>query len=224
MVVFLCIVVGLTLLLCIPLAVHVRAGEDTEVAIHWLFLRFRVYPERKKPEKPKKQGRTKKKSPEQAEKKKLFSGMELSELAALAMEAVQSAGRFLRAVLRNVRVRGLLVQAYVAGEDAAGTAMAYGRLQAVLTTALGILQGYLKIIRPTLDIRPDFLGEKSVYRVRFRAVFTPLIVLGALLRAAASLLLSFLRHTGGKPDGKAQQQKNTGAPRPELQKECTANE
>ena len=226
MLIFLCVICALTLLLCIPVSVVFRAGDGSaEASVKWLFLRFRLYPQKERPKRAQtEKKKAKKEKPKPEEKKRRLADMDLSELAALAVEAMQSAGRFLRAVLRNVRVRGLVAEVSVAGQDAAQTAVAYGRMQAVLTTALGLLQGYVKIIRPSLSIRPDFLGEKSAYRVRFRAAFTPLIVLGAALRTAVSLLFSFVRHTGRPPTQDGEQQKNTGAPRPGIQKECTANE
>ena len=81
----------------------------------------------------------------------------------------------------------------VAGEDAADTAMAYGRVNAVVYTAYALALGFLRIEKPDIQIRPDFTAEEGKVDFASRARLTPLVALGAAIRIGCAFLVKTMR-------------------------------
>ena len=216
MVIALCVLCGIVLLLCIPLSIAVRWEDGLLVQARWLLLRVRLYPQKEKKEKPK---AAKGQKREKQEPEKPAPKPDLQQLAGMAVDAVQSAGAPMRMVLSNLRIRKLVLDVTVAAEDAAQTAISFGKVQACLHTALGTLGHFIKIIRPRLLIRPDFLAEETRFTLSFRAVVTPLIVLAAAIRAGIAFLGRTIRRGGERREQELAQQEK-GAPRPANKKEC----
>lgn len=97
----------------------------------------------------------------------------LRELAQIC----SAAGVLMRALLRAVHVRGVTAVWPVHCEDAAETAIHFGRTQAYLGSALGVLQNFVDIRLKQVDIIPDFTGEHKYRRYFYCKIqATPFII------------------------------------------------
>lgn len=68
-------------------------------------------------------------------------------------------------LLRGVEVRKLTVFWTVTGDDAADTAVAYGRRMALANNLLGLARQYLSIRADSLRMEPDFTGQMAEKRI-----------------------------------------------------------
>ena len=83
----------------------------------------------------------------------------------LTLDAVRgiagTAGGFMGKVLAALRVHHIRVYLPVHGQDAAATALAVGRLHAVLGAALGALQNFFRLEFAQYELEPDYTGENA---------------------------------------------------------------
>lgn len=154
-------------------------------------VRIRLFPRKEKPEKKKgkkaKRSEPAQKAPQEAgegpEKRKKAPGAEqggqqgrpagqkAAQSAApekrleLTLDTVRgiagTAGGFMGKVLAALRVHHIRVYLPVHGQDAAATALAVGRLHAVLGAALGALQNFFRLEFAQYELEPDYTGEKA---------------------------------------------------------------
>lgn len=76
-------------------------------------------------------------------------------------QMVQTAGWMLRQILMSLKVHDVRIRLPIQGSDAADTAIQYGKINAWLYSALGVLQNGLDIRIKELALVPDFNGEKQ---------------------------------------------------------------
>ena len=103
--------------------------------------------------------------------KKTAAGQKAAKSAApekrfeLTLDAVRgiagTAGGFMGKVLAALRVHHIRVYLPVHGQDAAATALAVGRLHAVLGAALGALQNFFRLEFAQYELEPDYTGENA---------------------------------------------------------------
>lgn len=89
-------------------------------------------------------------------------------------------------LLRGVEVRSLTVFWTVTGDDAADTAVAYGRRMALANNLLGLARQFLSIRADSLRMEPDFTGqmaEKRIFSCQIRTrPYIILLILFYLMR------------------------------------------
>jgi len=189
--------VVLLLLLC-PVRLTLRWQQELTVTLRWLFLRFTLLPapqKKKKAEKP-----AAGPSAEGAKTAKTPSGSKPGDLLAQYADQLPALlrrlGRSAAFILRHVRVDQLRLRLVVARGDAAETAVAYGRANQAVYTALGLLQGLLKVrCDPDIGIAFDFLGEEETIDAAGRISLAPLFALGGALSFLAGALVLFFRRS-----------------------------
>ncbi len=192
----LAIVGGILLLLFLLLLPSVRLHlsykqGEAQVSLHYLFLRFRLFPLKKKPdatEEPDRQAQeaeAKEPKEEEPQKKKSFAH-QLEDIRDL----VRSSGKALDRLRRHIifyRLRGRIT---VAREDAHQTALAYAKTALLLQTLLEVIGGVFVLKQHKLTLSPDFTRESSAYHLSLRIRFRPLFV----LTAGAGVLFALLRN------------------------------
>jgi hypothetical protein len=100
----------------------------------------------------------------------------LPSLGSLA-QICSAAGALMRAVLRAVHVRDVKAVWPVHCGDAAETAIRFGRTQAYVGSALGVLQNFVDLQLRQVDIIPDFTGEHKYRRYFYCKIqATPFII------------------------------------------------
>lgn len=109
--------------------------------------------------------------------------------AKLAKTALGEAGR----LLRHVHVRDIQIHLIVSGEDAASAAIRYGQVCAAVYPLLAAASKVMPVRSSTVDIRPDFTGEKNLLNVSLSLWVLPVFLLAAALRLGVRIAISLLK-------------------------------
>lgn len=185
----------LLVLLLFPVSVPIELQQDQVVIkLKVLFLTFQLYPKREKqeaktpgkesgqPAAESKQHTDEKEQAQATSEKK--SRLDLSQLAQL----VSTACWLMRIVFRLIQIRDIRIVYPVQREDAAQTAIQYGRINAYLGSTLGVLQNFLNMHFKQVDILPDFNGNCKYQRYFYcKLQAIPLIMIVAALYALVRL-------------------------------------
>lgn len=152
----------IVLFLPITVKLHYEQGNFT-VSAGTLGLMFQLLPqkEKKKTKKPKAKKCGKKTGSDKPQKVQQPSSKKLHLSVNVICELVRTAGWLLGRILAGIRVHDLRLRLPVHGSDAADTAIQYGKTNAWLYSALGVLQNGLDIRIKELALVPDFNGEKQ---------------------------------------------------------------
>ncbi len=101
-------------------------------------------------------------------------------------------------LLKGVRVTEFCLFITVAEENAAETAISYGKTWAIVSGVLSFLSNYIKIVKSTIDVTPDFL--KDTGSIRSSGIIDAR--LGHIILTLLAFLIAFLRFdTGDGKDG-----------------------
>ena len=187
------------LLFLLPVHVSLRFREELEVRVRYAFVSLRVYPRPEKPAKKEKKkaarghrGAKKKETEEKLPQlEKLFKEDGVSAVAAYLQMMAKLAADALRRALRVIVVDRLQVRLIVVGEDAADTAVRYGKICAAVYPAQAMLD-------TVIDVEPGFLQEKSSTAVDLRAHVQPLRVLAAAVGLLVRWLVNTVRQESAK--------------------------
>jgi len=193
------IVLGVSLLLLVllifPVAVSVQFVEELKIRATYLWVPVFRYPGKPKKEKIKKQKRAKKAAPKEKKKRQILPDMGkmlkadgvgatvkyLAELAKLALTAAKYA-------LAAVTVVKCDLSLTVAGEEAADTALTYGRLCGPFYAAWAVLERIFKIKRRRIVFRPDFRLEASAVRADVKLRVSPIKLLWGGIKILVSMI------------------------------------
>ena len=190
--VFLLILGAIVLLLLCPVRLTLSRKEELSAAVEWLFLRFRLLPAPQKT-KPKKE-KTPQPPPQEDTAKTAKApapkpGDRITQYADLVGPLLAGLKKSVAYILRHVRVDRLRLELLIAREDAAETAIAYGRANQAVYTALGLLQNLLKFgQKPDVRIGFDYLGGTERAEGECRISIAPLFVLFGAVGFVAGLL------------------------------------
>jgi hypothetical protein len=186
------------LLLCIKVVLTMEYDEVFLLEVKWLFLKFRLYPQKTKKEKEDKEANKDKHKDEKPKNKKNktkranpisefyenqgFSGVvELIKRTANSINGLQN--RFFKAVV----IHELKIVARITGEDAAKTAINYGIVCSTVFPALGTICSSMRVKKHHIDISADFTG--SEHTASFKAIFSVLPI--KILNAGIIFALQF---------------------------------
>lgn len=194
----------LLLLLLLPVHVSLRYRDGLQVRVRYAFVSLCVYPRPEKPAKTKKKKQKAEKAagsgpaagkeePEGmlAQLEELLKEDGVSAVAAYLQSMAKLAADVLRRALRVIVVDRLEARLIVVGEDAAETAVRYGKICAAVFPAQAVLETVMKVRRRQIGVEPGFLQEKSSAAVELRAHVLPL----RALAATAGLLVRWLVNT-----------------------------
>ena len=189
------IVLIIALLLACPVTVSGEYEEELSVTVRDLFFRIRVLPQQEKKKKAaggQKQEK-KKAQAEQTEETKnkireILKKKGVSSLVELLSEAASLAVSVLKRFFSHVHISLFDLFLLVAAEDAAETAVLYGKVCGSVYTAAGAFMQACDCRRFGVSVVPDFQRSKTEARFRFRAWVSLFYILqegvSALIRAA----------------------------------------
>ena len=82
----------------------------------------------------------------------------------LALQILASSGWAIKKLCRSVHIRDLCIRHTVQGEDAAQTALTYGRMHAALGTAYAMVRNLFDVQVKSISIQPDFAGQSEAQK------------------------------------------------------------
>ena len=148
------------LLLC-PVVLSVKYVND---CLTIKLCGFRLVPPKDKPQKEKKEKKKKKENTEQTNPKKK-SKIDFNQIKTLVTSATPAVKR----VFKGIKIRRFRFIYICAGEDAAKTAIQYGRVCAAVASVLPLVQNIFDIKFDKIDVRLDFSVNKPYNEVKFKA-------------------------------------------------------
>lgn len=174
----------------LPAKIKVRIGyieEEFILSFKLLFFVFTVSPEnkKKKKKKAKKKEKEKKERPEKKEKDNFFRS-HTSDFG--VFDYIELIGIVIEKFVAKIYFDKLEAEIRVAGDDAAQTALNFGRLNAAIYPIAGLINGHKRIKKLHIGITPDFTTTKSVYNAEAIAYIRIFDVLAAVIAIIKYLL------------------------------------
>ena len=174
------IVLFIALVMFIPITLRASYKEEFWCAVYIGFVKLQLVPAKPKKENPKEQttekGRKKKakkqtqktKQPKKATEKKpsLIKKYGIEWLLNLIKKVAELAVSALQDFFSHILVKKLSLSISVAGDDAADTAIKYGKYCAVVYPAVGTIVRVVKCKGYGVDINPNF-SEKAETEINF---------------------------------------------------------
>ncbi len=202
-----CIFLLIFLLLLLPVRLYVNSEPELTVVVKYLWFKKGILP---KGEKPAQKAPEKKKSTKKIKEKRALS-YTLQELLELMRILLRRTTPPVRRLLRRTSLAKLRLRMIVAGEDAAKTAIKFGKVNAQVFSAVALIKQVIRLNAEEIEILPGFgvaKGETS-YSGELRLI--PLAMLAAGVQIAfwglASALPVFLRsrkkNASGQSGGEA---------------------
>lgn len=104
-----------------------------------------------------------------------------SVLALMAFIGSQTKGTLSKVITKRVTIKTIQVGFTVTGEDAADTAIKYGKVASVVFPAMSFLTRNMKVRKYDIELTPDFLGTKQKASIHNYVAFRPLRLFGPFL-------------------------------------------
>lgn len=170
----------------LPSKVKVRIGyieNEFVLSFKLLFFKYTVSPEKRKKKK-----KAEAKKPEKTEKKKKggFFKSQTSDFG--VYDYIELIKIILEKFVAKIYFEKLDVDITVASDDAAQTALNFGRLNAAIYPLVGLINGHKKIKSLHIGITPDFTKTNSVYNAEAVAYIRIYNVIAAVISIIKYLL------------------------------------
>lgn len=190
------------LLLVCPLRLYFKyVDNEVHLDVGYLFLKFRLVPEKEKKEPETKPEKAKEDEQTEPEKKKednflfkLYQKYKVKGTLEIAKRIFAILKSLVMGILKHIKLKVLNIYVGYAGEDAADTAHKVGIISSFsypLFTALVASQPGLK--QYYLNIEPLFLSTQTKIYIETKVTIKPLFLISSVLRAAFALLKLLLK-------------------------------
>lgn len=131
-------------------------------------------------------------SPEKKVKEKPKKG-DIKETVLLVIDIIKSVLPPFYNLLKKVRITSLTVDITVAGEDAAQTAINYGKINALFHSSFAALQNFVKVKAKRIKIECDFLKTETTQKIFFKVKIRIFFIVIAALRMGYAFLANTLK-------------------------------
>lgn len=190
----------------IPVVLDLEYTDAVRCKASWLFLKFDLYPfpeKKKKEEKPKEEKKEEKpeEKKEEAPKPKkenflktFYNNQGLSGVIELLNNCVAALKRFsVKLVKRAVIIKKFHLDVHITEDDAAATAIKYGKVCSGLYPSLGFICSNMKVKDYKVNVFADYCGEKTTVEFITETAFIPRAMLNAGIMLVFSLLKQLLK-------------------------------
>ena len=156
--------IALLLVLSVTIVIDAKDNNYT-VKARYGFLRFNIYPSKKKPKKPKTKKKAKPKAEKAPSKKKPVKKKKhkLSDYLELAKKVLPRTGKITRKLLSHIRFTDIIADFVIADEDAAETAIKYGKVSAITGNTIAWLSTFFTVSVKRVSISCNFDLKESQY-------------------------------------------------------------
>lgn len=200
------IIAFFVIVLSIPVVLDLEYADAVRCKASWLFLKFDLYPfpeKKKKEEKPKEEKKEEKpeEKKEEAPKPKkenflktFYNNQGLSGVIELLNNCVAALKRFsVKLVKRAVIIKKFHLEVHITEDDAAATAIKYGKVCSGLYPSLGFICSNMKVKDYKVNVFADYCGEKTTVEFITETAFIPRAMINAGIVLVFSLLKQLLK-------------------------------
>ena len=179
------IIAFFVIVLSIPVVLDLEYTDAVRCKVSWLFLKFDIYPF---PEKKKKEEKPKPKKENFL--KTFYNNQGLSGVLELLNNCVAALKRFsVKFIKRAVIFKKFHLDIHITEDDAAATAIKYGKVCSALYPSLGFICSNMKVKDYKVNVLADYCGEKTTVEFVTKTAFIP----RALINAGIALVFSLLK-------------------------------
>lgn len=195
------IVLFIIALLSIRITVSGEFFDSFKLNVSWLFLKFQIFPIKKKEKTKKKKEKEKKTEPqkektveETAEKKdniflRFYNNQGFDGVIQLINGAAFSLQKMLSSLKKHLVLRELYLWMTVSeNHDAAETAVKYGKVCQKVFPAMSYICSVMTVKKYDVNIEPDYLGSKNKAEFVFTLSVRPIFFINAIIVFAFRLL------------------------------------
>ncbi len=192
------VVLGILILLLVILLIPVRvsagasSGKAPHAVLRWLFLSIPLFP---RPKRKKTQDKSESSKPG---KKKEKPKRSLKPLLAELLARFDRLSRPVQRLLRRTGLARVSLRLVVKGEDAAATALRFGRANAAVYSTVAALDRIFSLRVEQIEIIPGFAAEQEEYSCSGEIRLFPLAVFIAALQLGFWTLIALIRSAGGR--------------------------
>ena len=188
------IIAFFVIVLSIPVVLDLEYTDAVRCKVSWLFLKFDLYPfpeKKKKEEKPKEEKKEEKPEPKKENFLKTFyNNQGLAGVIELLNNCVAALKRFsVKFIMRAVIIKKFRLDIHITEDDAAATAIKYGKVCSALYPSLGFICSNMKVKDYKVNVFADYCGEKTTVEFVTKTAFIP----RALINAGIALVFSLLK-------------------------------
>ena len=131
-------------------------------------------------------------SPPKKVKEKPQKG-DIKETVLSVIDIIKSVLPPLHNLLKKVRITSLTVDITVAGEDAAQTAINYGKINALFHSSFATLRNFVKVKAKRIKIECNFLKSETEQKIFFKVKIRIFFIVTAALRMGYAFLTNTLK-------------------------------
>ena len=211
--IILAVIALIVILFSIKVSVTAVYDETFTLDIKWFFIKLRIYPEdeekkakkeAKKAEKEQKKKNSKKEkhkkekteesaSPKSNIFKDFYNNQGFAATVNLIRTAAAQLGGFLKGVYRAFVIENLTVLLKVsAGDDAAQTAVKYGKVCSAVYPAMGFICSNMKVKQYDVNVVPDFISAENTATFKLSLSVRPIKLTNAVIVLAFRLIFKVL--------------------------------
>lgn len=211
--IILAVIALIVILFSIKVSVTAVYDETFTLDIKWLFIKLRIYPEdeekrakkeakkaekdqkkkNSKQEKPKKEKTEESASPKSNIFKDFYNNQGFAATVNLIRTAAAQLGGFLKGVYRAFVIENLTVLLKVsAGDDAAQTAVKYGKVCSAVYPAMGFICSNMKVKQYDVNVVPDFISAENTATFKLSLSVRPIKLTNAVIILAFRLIFKVL--------------------------------
>ena len=211
--IILAVIALIVILFSIKVSVTAVYDETFTLDIKWFFIKLRIYPEdeekkakkeAKKAEKEQKKNNSKKEKPKKEKteesaspKSNIFKDFYNNQGFAATVNLIRTAaaqlGGFLKGVYRAFVIENLTVLLKVsAGDDAAQTAVKYGKVCSAVYPAMGFICSNMKVKQYDVNVVPDFISAENTATFKLSLSVRPIKLTNAVIVLAFRLIFKVL--------------------------------
>lgn len=211
--IILAVIALIVILFSIKVSVTAVYDETFTLDIKWFFIKLRIYPEdeekkakkeakkaekeqkKKNPkkEKPKKEKTEESASPKSNIFKDFYNNQGFVATVNLIRTAAAQLGGFLKGVYRAFVIENLTVLLRVsAGDDAAQTAIKYGKVCSAVYPAMGFICSNMKVKQYDVNVVPDFISAENTATFKLSLSVRPIKLTNAVIVLAFRLIFKVL--------------------------------
>lgn len=211
--IILAVIALIVILFSIKVSVTAVYDETFTLDVKWLFIKLRIYPEdeekkaKKEAKKAEKEQKKKNSKKEKTEKEKteepsqpksnifkdFYNNQGFAATVNLIRTAAAQLGGFLKGVYRAFVIENLTVLLKVsAGDDAAQTAVKYGKVCSAVYPAMGFICSNMKVKQYDVNVVPDFISAENTATFKLSLSVRPIKLTNAVIVLAFRLIFKVL--------------------------------
>lgn len=193
-------------LFLIPVRVTAHYDGTFEMYVQYLFLKIKLFPQKEKEDKPKKEKKIKDKKQKTEEKLKenkpkekgdnifltFYKNQGFEGTIRLIADTLNAVGGLFGGIFKHFVFRELYLEMKVSGSDAAETAIKYGKISSAVFPAMGLICSKARVKKYNIDISPDFLAVKDEAVFHFQFGLSPIFVTNSVIAAGFKLFKNVL--------------------------------